>query len=86
MPHAAQTFRYYADLAVHTRRHEQIAVSGFDARTVRVSYGVCGFIFPWNFPFLLVGWGTAPALAAGNTVVTNRRRECQNQFAKMICA
>ena len=41
-----------------------IAVSGFDARTVRVPYGVCGFIFPWNFPFLLVGWGIAPALAA----------------------
>jgi len=69
VPHAAQTFRYYADLAVHTRRREPIAVSGFDARTVRAPYGVCGFIFPWNFPFLLVGWGVAPALAAGNTVV-----------------
>jgi acyl-CoA reductase-like NAD-dependent aldehyde dehydrogenase len=69
VPHAAQTFRYYADLAVHTRRREPIAVSGFDAHTIRVPYGACGFIFPWNFPFLLVGWGTAPALAAGNTVV-----------------
>ena len=69
VPHAAQTFRYYADLAVHTRRREPIAVSGFDARTIRIPYGVCGFVFPWNFPFLLVGWGVAPALAAGNTVV-----------------
>ncbi|MEK7706827.1 MAG: aldehyde dehydrogenase family protein, partial [Verrucomicrobiota bacterium] len=69
VPHAAQTFRYYADLAVHTRSREPIAVSGFDAHTVRVPYGVCGFIFPWNFPFLLVGWGVAPALAAGNTAV-----------------
>ncbi len=69
VPHSAQSFRYYADLAVHTRRREPIAVSGFDARTVRLPYGVCGFIFPWNFPFLLVGWGVAPALAAGNTVV-----------------
>ena len=69
VPHAAQTFRYYADLAVHTRRREPIAVSGFDARTVRVPYGACGFVFPWNFPFLLVGWGVAPALAAGNTVI-----------------
>jgi aldehyde dehydrogenase (NAD+) len=69
IPHTAQTFRYYADLSVHTRRREPIAVSGFDAHTVRVPYGVCGFIFPWNFPFLLVGWGVAPALAAGNTVV-----------------
>jgi aldehyde dehydrogenase (NAD+) len=54
---------------VHTRRREPIAVSGFEAHTLRVPYGVCGFIFPWNFPFLLIGWGIAPALAAGNTVV-----------------
>ncbi|MGW8180316.1 MAG: aldehyde dehydrogenase family protein, partial [bacterium] len=27
------------------------------------------FIFPWNFPFLLLGWGISAALAAGNTVV-----------------
>jgi aldehyde dehydrogenase (NAD+) len=30
---------------------------------------VCDFIFPWNFPFTLLCWGIAPALAAGNTVV-----------------
>src|ERR1035437_8457409 len=69
VPFAAQAFRYYADLSVHTRRREPIAVPGFDAHTFRAPYGVCGFICPWNFPFLLVGWGVAPALAAGNTVV-----------------
>lgn len=69
IPHTAQTFRYYADLAVQTRRREPIPVSGFDAHTLLVPYGPCGFIFPWNFPFLLLGWGIAPALAAGNTVV-----------------
>ena len=31
--------------------------------------GVAGQIIPWNFPFLLAGWGLAPALAAGNTCV-----------------
>ena len=36
---------------------------------MRQPWGPCGFIFPWNFPFLLVGWGISPALAAGNTVV-----------------
>lgn len=65
----AATLRYFADLSVHMRRREPIAVSGFEARSIRVPYGVCGFIFPWNFPLLLVGWGIAPALAAGNTVV-----------------
>ena len=36
---------------------------------MRHPWGPCGFIFPWNFPALLVGWGISPALAAGNTVV-----------------
>jgi len=69
VPNVAATLRYYADLSVHTRRREPIAVSGYEARSVRSPYGVCAFIFPWNFPLLLVGWGIAPALAAGNTVV-----------------
>ena len=64
-----QTFRYYADIAVHSQYRFPIAVSHFEARTVHLPVGVCGFIFPWNFPFLLLGWGVAPALAAGNTVV-----------------
>ena len=61
--------RYYADLAQHVTRREPIAVSHYEARSVRHPYGVCGFIFPWNFPLLLVGWGVPPALAAGNSVV-----------------
>jgi acyl-CoA reductase-like NAD-dependent aldehyde dehydrogenase len=69
VPNVAATLRYFADLSVHTRRREPIAVSGFEARSVRAPYGVCAFIFPWNFPLLLVGWGISPALAAGNTVV-----------------
>ena len=69
IPHSAKTFRYYADLSVHARRREPIAVAGNEARSVRLPYGVCAFIFPWNFPFLLVGWGVAPALAAGNVIV-----------------
>ena len=31
--------------------------------------GVIGIIVPWNFPMPIAGWGFAPALAAGNTVV-----------------
>jgi acyl-CoA reductase-like NAD-dependent aldehyde dehydrogenase len=64
-----QTVRYYADLSVHAKRNSPIAVAGHEAWTRRRPYGVCAFIFPWNFPFLLLGWGIAPALAAGNTIV-----------------
>ena len=69
VPFAAQTLRYYADLSVHTRRREPIAVSRHEAYTLRVPYGVCAFIVPWNFPFLLLSWGISPALAAGNVAV-----------------
>ncbi len=46
-----------------------LALPNMDARTHRAPYGVCGFIFPWNFPFDLLMWNIIPALAAGNTVV-----------------
>jgi aldehyde dehydrogenase (NAD+) len=69
VPNCAQTLRYYADLSVHASRRQSIAVSGAEAYTARVPYGVCAFIIPWNFPLLLLGWGVAPALAAGNTIV-----------------
>jgi acyl-CoA reductase-like NAD-dependent aldehyde dehydrogenase len=63
------TLRYYTDLAQHISYQVPIAVSGYEARTVHHPCGVCGFIFPWNFPLLLIGWSVSPALAAGNTVV-----------------
>lgn len=65
----ASTLRWYADFSVHVRYREPIAVSGFEARQIRVPYGVAAFILPWNFPLLLVGWNAAPALAAGNCIV-----------------
>jgi len=33
------------------------------------AHGVVGQVIPWNFPFLMMAWKIAPALAAGNTVV-----------------
>ena len=63
------TLRYYTDMALHFRRRTPLAVARHEAWTARFPWGPCGFIFPWNFPFLLDGWGISPALAAGNTVV-----------------
>lgn len=63
------TMRYFADMAQHINRRNVLAVKGHEAWTMRQPWGPCGFIFPWNFPFLLIGWGISPALAAGNTVV-----------------
>ena len=63
------TMRYFVEMSQHIQRRTPLAVAGYDARTVRMPWGPCGFIFPWNFPFLLLGWNIAPALAAGNTIV-----------------
>ena len=37
--------------------------------TFKEPVGVVGIIVPWNFPMPIAGWGFAPALAAGCTVV-----------------
>jgi acyl-CoA reductase-like NAD-dependent aldehyde dehydrogenase len=37
--------------------------------TFKEPLGVIGVIVPWNFPMPIAGWGFAPAIAAGNTVV-----------------
>lgn len=69
VPFGIQCLRYYADLSTTAQYSVPLAIKNIEARTWRVPYGVCGFIFPWNFPFTLMLWGISPALAAGNTVV-----------------
>ena len=64
-----ETHRYFAELAQNLELRTVIAVKGHEAAVVRHPWGPCGFIIPWTFPFLLCGWGIAPATAAGNTCV-----------------
>jgi acyl-CoA reductase-like NAD-dependent aldehyde dehydrogenase len=47
----------------------QIPVAGGLDVTFHEPLGVVGIIVPWNFPMPIAGWGFAPALAAGNTVL-----------------
>ncbi|MGH7981174.1 MAG: aldehyde dehydrogenase family protein, partial [Limisphaerales bacterium] len=69
VPFGIECLRYYADLSVLAQYDVPLALRNIEARVHRAPFGVCGFIFPWNFPFTLLMWGIAPALAAGNTVV-----------------
>jgi acyl-CoA reductase-like NAD-dependent aldehyde dehydrogenase len=63
-------FRYFAGWT-NKIVGETIPVSTPDAfcYTRKEPVGVCGQIIPWNFPLLMAAWKTAPALAAGCTVV-----------------
>ncbi|MEV0617965.1 aldehyde dehydrogenase family protein [Nonomuraea sp. NPDC050404] len=52
------------------RNHgRQIPVPGGVDVTFQEPLGVVGIIVPWNFPMVIMMWGVAPALAAGNTVI-----------------
>jgi acyl-CoA reductase-like NAD-dependent aldehyde dehydrogenase len=59
---------YYAG-APERMSGRQIPVPGGLDVTFHEPLGVVGVIVPWNFPMPIAGWGFAPALAAGNTVV-----------------
>lgn len=59
IPAAARHFYHHAGWA----QILDTEFAGYEA------YGVVGQIIPWNFPFLMLAWKIAPALAAGNTVV-----------------
>ncbi|KLU08014.1 aldehyde dehydrogenase [Kocuria sp. SM24M-10] len=59
---------YYAG-APERLSGRQIPVPGGVNLTFHEPLGVVGVIVPWNFPMPIAGWGFAPALAAGNTVV-----------------
>lgn len=69
IPFGIACVRYFADLLQNLTFDFPHPLPNLEARTHRVPYGVCGFIFPWNFPYDLLLWNIAPALAAGNTVV-----------------
>lgn len=59
---------YFAG-AIERHLGDQIPVDGGIDITFHEPLGVVGVIVPWNFPMPIAGWGFAPALAAGNTVV-----------------
>jgi len=69
IPFGVACVRYFADLIKRVDIDTPLALPHMEARTHRAAYGVCGFIFPWNFPFDLLVWNIVPAIAAGNTVV-----------------
>jgi betaine-aldehyde dehydrogenase/5-carboxymethyl-2-hydroxymuconic-semialdehyde dehydrogenase len=64
----ARNFRAYADLAAGYQ--ERVWESnGTLNRVIRMPSGPAAVITPWNAPFMLSTWKTAPGLAAGCTVV-----------------
>src|SRR4051812_12356917 len=64
----ARNYRAYADLAA--AYEERVWESnGTRNRVIRMPSGPAAVITPWNAPFMLSTWKTAPGLAAGCTVI-----------------
>ena len=64
----ARNYRSYADLAVAHEERDWRSQGTWN-RVQRMPAGPAAVITPWNAPFMLSTWKTAPALAAGCTVV-----------------
>jgi betaine-aldehyde dehydrogenase/5-carboxymethyl-2-hydroxymuconic-semialdehyde dehydrogenase len=64
----ARNYRAYAELAEGYVEREWES-NGTRNRVIRMPSGPAGVITPWNAPFMLSTWKTAPALAAGCTVI-----------------
>lgn len=70
IPAIADCFRFFAG-AARTLQGPLAGeyLAGHTSMIRRDPVGVVGSIAPWNYPLLMAAWKTAPALAAGNTVV-----------------
>jgi succinate-semialdehyde dehydrogenase/glutarate-semialdehyde dehydrogenase len=60
---------FYAGLSSQPAGDAVRLGSQADCMVLHEPLGVCGAIIPWNMPVLIMGWKTAPALLAGNTMV-----------------
>ena len=69
IPMVVNTFQYFAGWATKIAGETLPVNPAYFTYTLREPIGVIGAIIPWNFPMIMTGWKTAPALAAGNTVV-----------------
>lgn len=65
----APVFDYYAQLAQAYEFERSVDADGRGGLVTQEPVGVVGAIVPWNSPVTLAAWKTAPALAAGCTVV-----------------
>ena len=70
IPAVADCFRFFAGACRSmTGPLAGEYLAGHTSMIRRDPVGVVGSIAPWNYPLMMAAWKTAPALAAGNTVV-----------------
>jgi aminobutyraldehyde dehydrogenase len=90
IPAIADCFRYFAGAArCMTGSVAGEYLAGHTSMIRRDPIGVVASIAPWNYPLLMAAWKTAPAIAAGNTVVLKPSEQTPLTallFAKVIAS
>lgn len=70
IPRASSNFRFFATGQMHFATESHNMENGTINYTLRQPVGIVGCISPWNLPLYLFTWKIAPALAAGNCVIS----------------
>ena len=70
IPRASSNFRFFATGQMHFATESHNMENGNINYTLRQPVGIVGCISPWNLPLYLFTWKIAPALAAGNCVIS----------------
>ncbi len=70
IPRAVSNFRFFADQILEFETETMLDGTGSMNKVFREPLGVVGCISPWNLPLYLFSWKIAPALVAGNCVVS----------------
>lgn len=70
IPRSALNFQFFATALLHFSSESHYRQGQSISFTLRQPIGVVGCISPWNLPLYLFTWKIAPALAAGNCVIS----------------
>ena len=70
IPRSALNFQFFATALLHFASESHYRQGQSISFTLRQPIGVVGCISPWNLPLYLFTWKIAPALAAGNCVIS----------------
>lgn len=75
IPDVVANLRYYADLISNQEGRFIDDPSAGWGWIKQIPVGVVAAVLPWNYPIAMLGWKTAPALAAGNSLILKPSEE-----------
>lgn len=79
----ADAFEFFGGLAADIKgTHHELGAEAF-AYTRREPLGICAGIGAWNYPLQIACWKTAPALAAGNSMIFKPSEQTPTNAVKL---